>query len=146
MSGTTNRPPRRGIGVAPDLSPETPGYTARGSDDAPAGRGDDMHRGRIQVQGSDLGQDLSWSWATPDPPTAAAALEALDGLRSQLPSGALALRGEAFERAARFVRDAAASGGVSAPVSVTFQNRGLSRTNRTARVDIEVRTGRAFVK
>ncbi len=145
MSGTTNRSPRRGIGAAPDLPPETPGYTAQGGDDAPAGCGDDMHRGRIQVQGSDLGQDLSWSWADPDPPTAAA-LEALDGHKAQLPSGALALRGEAFERAARFVRNAAASGGVSAPVSVTLQNRGLSRANRTARVDIEVRTGRAFAE
>lgn len=36
-------------------------------------------------------------------------------------------------------------GGIDGPVSVTVQNRGLARGNRTARVDIEVRTGKAFV-
>ena len=104
-----------------------------------------MHRGRIQVQGTDLVRELSWTWADVDPPTAATALEALDGLKAHLTSGELALRSEAFTRAVRFIENAAASGGVDAPVSVTFQNRGLSRADRTARVDIEVRTGKAFV-
>lgn len=105
-----------------------------------------MHRGRIQVQGADLVLERSWSWADDDPPTAAAALARLHDLRAQLTSVQLALRNEAFERAERFIRNAAASGGVDAPVGATFQNRGLARGGCTARVDIEVRTGKAFVR
>jgi hypothetical protein len=104
-----------------------------------------MHRGRIQVQGNDLARELVWAWAEATPPTAAAAIDALNDLKAQLTDAELALRREAFERAARFIRNAAASGGVSAQVSRTFRNRRLASSQRTARVDIEVHTGRAFI-
>ena len=93
----------------------------------------------------DLWEELSWPWASAHPPTAAAALAGLQGLRGRLNRAELALRDEAFERAERFNRQAQPSGGVAAPVSVSFQNRNLARKDRTARVDIEVPTGRAFV-
>lgn len=104
-----------------------------------------MHRGRLQVQGDDLDRELSWAWASDDPPTVAAALTALDEMKAQLSSAERALREEGFERAARFIERAAGKGGVNAPASRSFKNRRLSGAYRTARVDIEVLTGRAFV-
>lgn len=88
---------------------------------------------------------MSWPWTSDDPPTAATALEALDELKTQLSVAERSLRDEAFQRAASFIERAAEGDGAYAPVSLSFQNRRLSRANRTARVDIEVRTGRAFV-
>jgi len=104
-----------------------------------------MHRGRLQVQGADVGSGLSWSSASTDPPTAASALVELNRLRSQLTTAQMLLRRETFERAERFIRNAAMSGGVDGPVTTTFNDRGLPRRCRDARVDIEVVTGKAFV-
>lgn len=109
------------------------------------GKNKDEHRGRIQVQGKDLRSELSWPWTRDNPPTAQEAVLALNNLKSQLNASELSLRDEAFEKAERFIKQAGQSGGVSAPVSVTFQNRNLPPGNRDARVDIEVRKGNAFV-
>ncbi len=102
------------------------------------------HRGRLQVQGKDLRKEISWPWAQATPPTATAALAGLDGMKAQLNSSELNLRGEAFEQAARFISNAQKVGGVSAPVSVSFQNSEVRKMDGTARVDIEVRKGKAF--
>lgn len=100
-----------------------------------------MHRGRIRGQGADLASQRSWPWAGDEPPTASAAMAGLDQLRAELTDAHLALRRDAE----RFIRIGRGGGGIDGPVSVTVQNRGLARGNRTARVDIEVRTGKAFV-
>jgi hypothetical protein len=110
--------------------------------------GADAHRGRIQVQGLDMKPEISWPWSQASPPTADTAVAQLQNLRSQCTPRQLALRDQAFDRAENFIRASQASGGVTAPVSRTFQNSNLNRRNnveRSARVDIEVRTGRAFV-
>jgi hypothetical protein len=108
-----------------------------------------IHRGRIQVQNGRPGQpgDLeeSWPWSrtgSEGPPTAAEARAGLDDLRGDLSRSQLRALGQAFDKAERFIEQQAATGGVDAPVSRTFQN---SPPVGNYRVDIEVRTGRAFV-
>lgn len=102
------------------------------------------NRGRLQVQGNDLKAELSWPWSG-KAPTAADALAALENLKSQVSGRSLQLRSEAFERAADFIKAAKAAGGVKAYVSKSFKNRNLRDSEKTARVDIEVLTGTAFV-
>ncbi len=102
-------------------------------------------RGRLQVQGEDLGQELSWPWARAEPPKADEAVAELGKLKGQLTKKQLEIRSEAFESASRFITNAKANGGVDAPVSQTYQNKNLRDKEKTARVDIEVRTGKAFV-
>ena len=104
-----------------------------------------MHRGRIQVQGTDLSSEISWAWASDDPPTEEEGLAQLGLLRARLSPSERALREVAFQDAERFIRNAAAGGGKPAFIRRTFRNPGLSRANRTARVDIDVFTGKAFV-
>jgi RHS repeat-associated protein len=103
---------------------------------------DSGNRGRIQVQGN--GVELSWPWARTagQPPTADEARAALSSLQGSLSPRQLQERAEAFARAENFINAAEVAGGVSAPVSRSFTN--LPRVG-SARVDIEVITGRAFV-
>lgn len=98
------------------------------------------HRGRIQVQGSDIDADPSYPWARHDPLPQATALNALEELKSGCRKSQYQLRKEAFERAERFIMQ----GPVYGPVVKTFQNRALPRKHRDARVDIEVLLGVAF--
>jgi hypothetical protein len=109
------------------------------------GKGPEEHRGRIQVQGEDLRKEDSWPWTRDKPPTAQEGLSGLDGMKAKLNKAELELRDQAFAQAASFISRAGASGGVAAPVSVSFQNPNLPKKYKTARVDIEVRTGKAFV-
>lgn len=104
----------------------------------------DQNRGRIQVQGSDVPLNLSWAWARPTPPTAQEALTQLARIEAGLTKGQRDVRTEAFQRARRQIQQCQASGGCDAPMSRSYQNRNLPRAVRDARVDIEIRTGRAF--
>lgn len=58
---------------------------------APPGRGSasgsPLHRGRIQTQGNDVPADLSWAWASAQPPTAATALAELHTIRVERSPG-----------------------------------------------------------
>jgi hypothetical protein len=65
-------------------------------------------------------------------------------MRKWLAPQQLEIRTEAFDRTERWLRHARDEGGVDAPVIVTFQNRRLPPGRRDARVDVEVRKGRAF--
>ncbi len=102
------------------------------------------HRGRLQVQGADMRAELSWPWTRDKPPPASEALAELAKLQGQCNKAELALRDQAFKDAAAFIARAAGRG-VDAPVSQTFQNYPLPPKYKTARVDIEVRKGKAFV-
>jgi RHS repeat-associated protein len=100
--------------------------------------GSPEHRGRIQAQGG--GTEKSVPWAQGKPPTRAQGLQMLDQLERQLTPAERAVREDALTRAREFINRAADAGGVSAPVSRTFLGQG-----RGVRIDIEVRTGQAFV-
>ncbi|WP_008312527.1 DUF4157 domain-containing protein [Leptolyngbya sp. PCC 6406] len=102
------------------------------------------HRGRLQVQGGGL--ELSWPWARPTPPNAQESIVGLNSLKSQLNKTELKLRDKAFEKAEAYINKSSKGNGVDAPVSLTFQNDNLPKKNKDARVDVEVKTGKAFVK
>ena len=92
----------------------------------------------------DMSPELSWSWAQATAPTATVAAGELDRLEQECTATQRRHRDEAFPKARRYVTGHAGKG-ADAPVSMTFQNRGLPSTARDARVDLEVRYGRAFV-
>jgi hypothetical protein len=89
--------------------------------------------------------ELSAPWTQPCPRSAVDAAQDLDSLEKQCNVSERGLRDQAFSKARRFVHGAQCAGGASAPVSVKFQNRKLPPNNDDARVDIEVKTGLAFV-
>ncbi len=109
----------------------------------------DEHRGRLQVQGADLGRfpngELSWAWARTTPPTAAEALTALQVMKGQLGKRELEVRVEAFFKAEKFILKAQMDGGIQAIYRSDFQSNNLPPKFKNARVDIEVLKGRAFV-
>lgn len=109
-----------------------------------------MHRGNIHVQGEDMttSEDVAnFAWNRPQPMTKAEASVALDRLRSVLTRSELKLRNEAFQKAERWIDNNISH----APPMVfrTFQNsnciKDRDRKKRTARVDIEIVEGTAFV-
>jgi hypothetical protein len=103
--------------------------------------GDPEHRGRIQVQGGGL--ELAFAWARPAPMTKVEGLAGLTGLRLAINRGQLSLRDEAFASAADFI--AATLHTCPPDISRTFQNRIVRQRGGDERVDIEIRTGTAFV-
>jgi hypothetical protein len=104
-----------------------------------------LHRGRIQIQGSDLpGAGYSWWWDQRWPPRARTGLRKLRMLRKRLTSQQDAVRDEAFARAERWLRQVRDQGGIPAPVIRTFQNTRLQPKHRDARIDVEVLSGVAF--
>ena len=104
-----------------------------------------VHRGRLQVQGVDMAPELSRPWAQPTPHLAADAQADLNALEAGCTPAQQALRAQAFADARRYVTNAQQGGGADAPVRRSFRNRNLPPRNKTARVDIEVITGLAFV-
>ena len=104
-----------------------------------------QNRGRIQIQGRDLGgAEPSWGWDQRWPPRARTGLRRLRMMRNWLTPRDFAVRDEAFLRAERWIRHVRDQGGIAAPIIVTFQNTRLPPTHRDARIDIEVHTGSAF--
>lgn len=101
--------------------------------------GSGCHRGRIQAQGGGLQASVAWNQATPL--TLAQGQALLAALSAQLTDRQRAERAAGFAGAARFMENAAASGGVCArdiKSSLSFP-RGAQ-----IRIDIEVREGQAF--
>lgn len=102
------------------------------------------HRGRIQAQGSRPKVEKSRSWAQATPLTAADGLAKLDAVWASLTPSEKKDRARAYGLAKAFIQQAAAGGGVSAPLpSKSF--RDPQAKDKTARIDIEVTTGQAFV-
>jgi len=99
----------------------------------------DSHRGRIQAQGGKTEKSVSWS--RKKPPTRSQARGFVSELIRKLNSDELKARQHGITKALQFIDDAAAGGGVNAPVSISFK----TPQTRDIRVDIEVRLGMAFV-
>jgi hypothetical protein len=97
------------------------------------------HRGRIQAQGR--GTEKSESWAQGDPPTETAMLQLCDRLEAQLTAREQKDREQPLRQVRRFIRAAARAGGVSAPVSRSWCQRG----SKDVRIDLEVAAGMACV-
>lgn len=106
-----------------------------------------QHRGRLQVQGKDMAEEHSFPWAQNVPMGKARALLELATLKARLTKRALKLRDEAFIKAEKFITAIL----TTAPPRVfrTFQNSELiderDKIKKTARVDIEIQKGAAFV-
>ena len=98
------------------------------------------HRGRVQVQGTDMDDEPSFPWACSRPLPKWEALRELETLRNACTTSQLARRTRAFEKASRFVEQ----GPVDGPLYRTFNDRSLPKKYRDARVDIEVILGMAF--
>src|SRR5438067_3024446 len=104
--------------------------------------GQPLHRGRVQAQGG--GTEESEPWAEPAPPTAGDVLRTIDVLEARLTPKERREREQPFADLRRYVRNAAAAGGISAsdrPVKKSFLKRG----SRDVRVDLEVLKGSACV-
>jgi hypothetical protein len=108
-------------------------------DSASAAAGGAEHRGRVQAQGG--GTEKSESWAQGDPPTETEMLDLCDRLEAQLTAREQKDREQSLRQLRRFIRAAARAGGVSAPVSKSWYQRGSKDT----RIDLEVVTGTACV-
>jgi len=73
------------------------------------------HRGRIQAQGGNIEESVSWLKKTP--PTKKDGLEMIDTLENKLNPSEVKIRAKAFQKARTFVNKAAVNGGVDAQVS-----------------------------
>ena len=98
-----------------------------------------LHRGRLQAQGG--GTEKSEPWAQAAPPTESEMLQRSDRLENRLTPKERKDREQPFADLRRFIRAAALSGGVTAPVSKSFLKRG----SKDIRVDLEVIKGMACV-
>ncbi len=92
-----------------------------------------------------MAPEISRTWAQAASRLAADAHVDLHALEAGCAPAQLALRDQAFVDARQYVTAAQHAGGANAPVRRTFRNRNLPPKNKTARVDIEVITGLAFV-
>jgi hypothetical protein len=102
------------------------------------------HRGRIQIQGSSPPIEKSWSWAQSTPPKASEALAQLDALWDSLALSQRMDRIQAYASARGLIQRSLSTGGIDAPFSKSFRNFPLPK-DTSARIDIEVTKGRAFV-
>ena len=98
------------------------------------------HRGRIQAQGTNLEESVSWNQDTPL--TIEDAKDKIEELKRKLNKKDLVLRKEAFAKAEKFIEKAGKCGGVDAPVSKTS----MVKDTKHERVDIEVISGKAFTE
>jgi hypothetical protein len=101
------------------------------------------HRGRIQAQGSNPKVEVSQAWTQATPLKASDGLAKLDTVWNSLTASQQKERAQAYTSARNFIQSAAKSGGVSGSVSKTFQDP--QRKDSTARIDIEVIAGTAFI-
>jgi hypothetical protein len=91
-----------------------------------------------------MNPEYSAPWSQESPRLLAHGLDDLQGLKGQCTEDQHNLRNQAFDAAESFARRAHPQG-VMAPVRETFQNRNLPRKLKTARVDLEVKAGLAFI-
>lgn len=105
------------------------------------GCGDDenAHRGRIQIQGPDMDEEISWAWAQDTPPTKEDGLRELDKLYDSLTDKQKKARRDAYAKARKWIRNRPEAG-VDARVSQSWGNKDDSKK----RIDIEVIKGKAF--
>jgi hypothetical protein len=96
-------------------------------------------RGRIQAQGGGVEKSVSWNQSRP--PTVTEGLAMVDELERKLTSAERKARATELGKARDFIRRGGAAGGADAPVSKTF----LAKGTKDVRVDVEVKTGTAFV-
>ncbi len=99
----------------------------------------EKNRGRIQAQGENLEQ--SESWAQDEPPTKKDGLSMLDKLKNKIPKFEAKKRDKAFAKAQKYIEQASKNGGLNASSFASFKVKG----NPKERIDIEVRTGVAFI-
>ncbi len=97
------------------------------------------HRGRIQAQGEKL--EESEFWAQEEPPTKTDGLNMLQQLMNELSKKDREIRRKPFEKAKKFIENAAEYGGIDATVFKSFYVKDTDKE----RIDIEVRQGIAFV-
>lgn len=99
------------------------------------------HRGRIQAQGANPRTEVSRSWAQTNSPTKADGLRWLDEIWNSLNQTQKRDRQRAYEDVRSWIQAAPADGYPQQP-SRPF--RDPQRRDPTARIDIEIITGRAF--
>ncbi len=97
------------------------------------------NRGRIQAQGDKL--EESESWAQEEPPTKTEGINMLQSLMRKLSKKDRELRKIPYNKAVKFIENAAENGGVYATVFKSFYIKDTEKE----RIDIEVRQGIAFV-
>jgi hypothetical protein len=107
----------------------------------PTPDGESKHRGRLQIQGKDLRQEVFWPWAQSTPPKKTTALAELTILWNQLSRREQQLRTKAYTQAQGFIQ----RGPHYVGRPWTFQNPNLPTKNGDARIDIEIHKGIAFV-
>jgi hypothetical protein len=97
------------------------------------------NRGRFQAQGGGL--QKSTPWATNNEVSKTDGHDMIDSLSAQLTDTELALRQNAIEKIKGFITNAP-YGGCSAPIIKSYSD---DLKNRSIRIDLEVRAGRAFI-
>ena len=98
------------------------------------------HRGRIQAQGGGL--EKSEAWSQDQPLSLKQGLALLARLVAKLTATERADRDKPIQKAERFIKTAGKSGGVFVPIFKSF----LAKGSKDKRIDIEVRSGKAFTK
>lgn len=102
------------------------------------------HRGRFQAQGRDLPAEPSQPWAQATPPTKPEGLGHLHALQAKLPAEPRRLRAAAFTKAIEFVKRLPPDG-IEGHIVKPFYVESPPSKARSARVDLEVNAGQAFV-
>lgn len=98
-----------------------------------------MNRGRIQSQGENI--EESEKWNLEQPLTKKKADKKLADLKIKHSKNELKKRRDAFNKASNFINNSHISNGAYAVISKTF----MVKNSKSARVDIEVKTGKAFI-
>lgn len=102
------------------------------------------NRGRIQIQGKKPYVEKSFSWSGQDVITASVGLAELDKLWNSLSKTEQADRLDAYRCAKQFINNAQKNGGITAPPTATMSCKDSKRKDPSARIDIEVHSGKAF--
>lgn len=102
------------------------------------------HRGRLQAQGRDLPAEPSQPWAQTTPLTKPEGLGHLHALQAGLPAEPRRLRAAAITKAIEFVKRLPADG-IRGHFAKSFYVESPPSKARSARVDLEVNAGQAFV-
>ncbi|MFV0318332.1 MAG: RHS repeat-associated core domain-containing protein, partial [Microthrixaceae bacterium] len=137
IHNNTNQPKHRPLPIPPPTTTTTDRCPTSAPQTDPRC---DEQRGTIQIQGTGLSEEVTWSWAQATPPTAAEGLAQLDALVAQLPRRDLRQVDQAVEAAKRKIQSCTPGG--CPPLSWTRSNRGVRGS--VARVDIAIYTGLAF--
>lgn len=133
--GPNLMPPVPVLAPQPQTKPNSKGKPDPNQPNNPQSK---THRGRIQAQGCGLEKSVAWAQAFA--PSVEDGLDMVTRLEGQLSRGQLKVRVELFAKARAWIIAAGQAGGVNAPASKSWNISGT-----TVRVDIEIRTGRAFV-